>query len=118
MDKAVRLAAAALPFIIPGAASKFLTQVLNKHAARGVATRIVHLPAGGSTPARRHHAGPDLHYVLKSELDDAGQACDPSDFRTRAALHVHRSNSSRESARILAAQTCQSHGGAFDFEPA
>lgn len=116
MDEAVRLAAAALPFIVSGAASKFSTQVLNKDATRGVATTIVPLLAGGSTPARRCHAGPDLHSMLDRELGNAGQTCDPADFRTHAGRHVHRPHSSREGARIIAVQTWQSHRGALGSE--
>ncbi len=121
MDEAVRLAATTLPatpFVIPGATGEFLIQVLNEDAARGVVTTIVHLPPGGSIPAHRHHAGSEMHYVLEGDLNDAGQTYGPGGFLTHAAGQVHGPHSSREGARVLTVQTWQSHGGAFDFDPA
>ena len=106
------------PFVIPGATGEFRIQILNEDAARGVVTTIVHLPPGGEIPAHKHQAGPEMHYVLEGDLNDAGHSYGPGGFLTHAAGQVHGPHSSRNGARVLTVQHWQSIDGQFDFEPA
>lgn len=106
------------PFVIPGATGEFRIQILNEDAARGVVTTIVHLPPGGEIPAHKHQAGPEMHYVLDGDLNDAGHSYGPGGFLTHAAGQVHGPHSSRNGARVLTVQHWQSTDGQFDFEPA
>lgn len=121
MDNVIRIDSASVPatqFVIPGATGEFLIQILNEDATRGVVTTIVHLPPGGEIPAHRHQAGPEMHFVLEGDLNDAGQSYGPGGFLTHAAGQVHGPHSSRNGARVLTVQNWQSKDGTFDFEPA
>jgi quercetin dioxygenase-like cupin family protein len=104
------------PVEIPGATGgTFLIQILNQDTAKGVVTTIVHLPAGGRIPAHRHHAGPEMHYVLEGDLVEAGEALGPGAFLTHAAGTVHGPHESRGGAKVLTVQQWQSRDGRFDF---
>ncbi|MDN3567750.1 cupin domain-containing protein [Paeniroseomonas aquatica] len=107
------------PVEIPGATGgRFLIQLLNEDAARGVVTSIIHLPAGGRIPAHLHRAGAEMHYVLEGDLIDAGQELGAGAFLTHAAGTVHGPHESRGGARVLTVQQWQSRDGKFDFHPA
>lgn len=107
---------AATPVEIPGASGgRFLIQLLNEDAARGVVTSIIHLPAGGRIPAHLHRAGSEMHYVLEGDLVDAGREFTAGAFLTHAAGTVHGPHESRGGARVLTVQQWQSRDGKFDF---
>ena len=107
---------AATPVEIPGATGgRFLIQLLNEDAARGVVTSIIHLPAGGRIPAHLHQAGSEMHYVLDGDLIDAGREFGPGGFLTHAPGTVHGPHESRGGARVLTVQQWQSRDGKFDF---
>ena len=107
---------AATPVEIPGATGgRFLIQLLNEDAARGVVTSIIHLPAGGRIPAHLHRAGSEMHYVLEGDLIEAGREVGVGGFLTHAAGTVHGPHESRGGARVLTVQQWQSRDGKFDF---
>ena len=104
------------PVEIPGATGgRFLIQLLNEDADRGVVTSIIHLPAGGHIPAHLHRAGSEMHYVLDGDLIDAGREFGPGGFLTHAAGTTHGPHESRGGARVLTVQHWQSRDGKFDF---
>lgn len=106
----------ATPVEIPGATGgRFLIQLLNEDAARGVVTSIIHLPAGGRIPAHLHKAGSEMHYVLEGDLIDGGREFGAGAFLTHAAGTVHGPHESRGGARVLTVQQWQSRDGKFDF---
>lgn len=107
MDNTIRIDSASVPAnqsVIPGATGEFLIQILNEDAIRGVVTTIVHLPPGGEIPAHHHQAGPEMHFVLEGDLNDAGQSFGPGGFLTHAAGQVHGPHCSRNGARVLTMQ--------------
>ncbi len=106
----------AAPFEIPGATGgRFLVQILNEDAARGVVATVVHLPPGGRIPAYLHRAGPEMHFVLEGDLVEAGEELGPGAFLTHAAGVVHGPHESRGGAKVLTVQSWQSRDGRFDF---
>jgi len=109
----------ATPFEIPGATGgRFLIQIPNGDAARGVVTTIVYPPPGGRIPAHFHRAGPEMHYLLEGDLVEADGPLGPGAFLTHAAGAVHGPHRSRVRAKVLTVQRWRSQDRGFDLHPA